>query len=79
MPLDRCCLESLARKGITDGFALATEGDGWTCHHCGGYLQINGGVWRAAYRCPRCGRVSFNPTDRQERYCGACQQFERLS
>lgn len=24
------------------------------------------------YVCPRCGRVSSNPNDERERYCGAC-------
>src|SRR5579862_2029356 len=25
--------------------------------------------------CPKCGRVSYNPTDILERYCGACHGF----
>ena len=28
------------------------------------------------YRCPRCGRTSYNPNDARERYCGACKSFE---
>jgi hypothetical protein len=28
------------------------------------------------YRCPRCGRVSYNLNDRLHRYCGACKSFE---
>lgn len=26
-------------------------------------------------RCPKCGRLSINPRDVQERYCGACHEF----
>ena len=77
-PMDRCCIESLALKGIADGFALTPEGGGWTCDQCGRYYQIAGGHWAAAYRCPRCAAVSFNPNDIRERYCGACHQFEHL-
>lgn len=29
-----------------------------------------------SYSCPRCGRTSYNPNDRRERYCGACHRFE---
>lgn len=25
--------------------------------------------------CPRCGRTSYNPTDIEERYCGACDLY----
>ena len=32
-------------------------------------------VTRAAFKCPRCGAVSFNPNDLRERYCGACDVF----
>jgi hypothetical protein len=28
------------------------------------------------YTCPRCGRVSHNPNDLANRYCGACHLFE---
>jgi ribosomal protein S27AE len=28
------------------------------------------------YRCPRCGAISFNPHDREQKYCGRCHQFE---
>jgi ribosomal protein S27AE len=28
------------------------------------------------YRCPRCGRVSYNRHDVAERYCGFCHLFE---
>lgn len=28
------------------------------------------------YRCPRCGRVSYNPNDARHRYCSACKRFE---
>jgi ribosomal protein S27AE len=28
------------------------------------------------YTCPRCGRVSYNPHDAEQRYCGACKSFE---
>jgi len=28
------------------------------------------------YRCSRCLRVSHNPNDAQQRYCGACHKFE---
>ena len=61
--MERCCIESLALKGLADGFALTPEGGGWTCDRCGQYYQIVRGQWTPAYRCPRCGRVSFNPTD----------------
>jgi hypothetical protein len=27
--------------------------------------------------CPRCGARSFHPTDRAERYCGACHRFHQ--
>lgn len=30
----------------------------------------------ATYTCPRCGRVSYNPHDLAQRYCGACHLFE---
>lgn len=30
---------------------------------------------RQGYKCPRCQRVSFNPKDAAERYCGACHTF----
>lgn len=29
-----------------------------------------------SYRCPRCGRVSYNPNDAKHGYCGACRTFE---
>jgi hypothetical protein len=25
--------------------------------------------------CPRCGRVSYHPTDIRQRYCGHCHEF----
>jgi hypothetical protein len=25
--------------------------------------------------CPKCGRTSYHPKDREERYCGACHVF----
>jgi hypothetical protein len=28
------------------------------------------------YRCPRCDRVSYQPKDAEERYCGWCKVFE---
>ncbi len=28
-----------------------------------------------AFTCPHCGRVSHNPTDIAQRYCGACHRF----
>lgn len=28
------------------------------------------------YLCGRCGRLSFNPVDAQERYCPSCRRFE---
>ncbi len=28
-----------------------------------------------SYRCPTCGRVSYNPSDLANLYCGACHQF----
>jgi ribosomal protein S27AE len=27
--------------------------------------------------CPRCGRTSYNPTDIDEGYCGACHDWTR--
>ena len=27
------------------------------------------------FTCPRCFRVSYNPNDIRERYCGACHQW----
>lgn len=27
------------------------------------------------FTCPRCGAVSYNPTDAAERYCGRCHVF----
>jgi ribosomal protein L37E len=29
-----------------------------------------------SYTCPRCGRVSYNPNDREHRYCSICKSFE---
>jgi predicted RNA-binding Zn-ribbon protein involved in translation (DUF1610 family) len=29
-----------------------------------------------AYTCPRCGMVSHNLKDAENRYCGACHRFE---
>lgn len=29
-----------------------------------------------SYTCPRCHRVSHNPEDERQRYCGACHRFE---
>ncbi len=29
----------------------------------------------SSFTCPRCGRVSFNPNDIRERYCGACRDW----
>lgn len=28
-----------------------------------------------SFTCPKCGRVSHNPNDAKERYCGACHEF----
>jgi hypothetical protein len=39
-------------------------------------LRCPEGCDDAAYTCPRCGAVSHHPKDVQERYCGACHQFE---
>ncbi len=30
---------------------------------------------RPGFKCPKCGRTSFNPTDRVEGYCGACREW----
>ncbi|MET0405272.1 MAG: hypothetical protein ABW123_22850 [Cystobacter sp.] len=30
---------------------------------------------RGAFECPRCKRVSHNPNDALNRYCGACHEF----
>lgn len=27
------------------------------------------------FTCPKCNRVSHNPNDARERYCGACNEF----
>jgi ribosomal protein S27AE len=27
------------------------------------------------FLCPRCDRISFNPNDQAQRYCGACHVF----
>ncbi len=27
------------------------------------------------FACPRCGKISHNPNDVRERYCGACHEF----
>jgi hypothetical protein len=40
--MERCCIESLALKGIADGFQLTPEGGEWTCDQCGRYYQIHG-------------------------------------
>lgn len=29
----------------------------------------------SSIQCPQCGRVSHNPTDAQQRYCGHCHQY----
>lgn len=34
---------------------------------------------RLAIRCHTCRRISFNPTDVYERYCGACHVFHEDS
>jgi len=51
-------------------------------HGIGYDLVIDESVGRLVLgiRCHTCGRVSFNPTDITERYCGACHVFheERL-
>lgn len=31
------------------------------------------------YMCPRCGCVSHNPNDIEQKYCGACHRFEETS
>lgn len=31
-----------------------------------------GGRGGDSFTCPHCGRTSYNPRDREERYCGAC-------
>lgn len=36
------------------------------------YTILSGGK---AIHCGTCGRISHNPTDVQQRYCGHCQQF----
>lgn len=73
--MDRCCIESLALKGIADGFAVTPEGGGYACDQCGRYYQIVRGQWTAALKCPQCGAVSFNPHDLTNRYCGRCHVF----
>ena len=30
---------------------------------------------KAAFKCPGCHRVSYNPNDVTHRYCGACHRF----
>jgi ribosomal protein S27AE len=42
-------------------------------------LDVDVVAWataRAGYTCPRCGAVSYNPHDIDQRYCGACHRFE---
>jgi hypothetical protein len=34
---------------------------------------------RGVFRCPRCGRVSHNPRDLAEGYCGACHAWTGLA
>lgn len=34
-----------------------------------------GGMQPATFTCPKCFRVSHNPNDARERYCGACHEF----
>jgi ribosomal protein S27AE len=68
--------ELLAANGYAD-----TKGNRQTVidavrHSFGGNVIITDGPIRLSYTCPRCGRVSFNPHDREQRYCGACHQFE---
>lgn len=39
-----------------------------TCTDCQAVLA-------EAFKCPRCGAVSFNPHDREHQYCGRCHAF----
>jgi hypothetical protein len=73
--MKRCCIESLALKGIADGFVLTPEGGDYTCDQCGRYYQIANGHWTPAFKCSRCGAVSYNINDIRERYCGRCHVF----
>lgn len=73
--MEQCCIESLALKGIADGFALTPEGGGYTCDRCRRYYQIVNGQWTPAFKCPHCDAVSFNPHDIAQWYCGQCHVF----
>lgn len=33
-------------------------------------------VQSAPYVCPRCGKASYHPEDKRQRYCGQCHRFE---
>jgi ribosomal protein S27AE len=35
-------------------------------------------VRRPHYRCPECGKISFNAHDIHARYCGRCHMFEEV-
>jgi hypothetical protein len=43
--------------------------------HALGRLRSCGGTGPPAFRCPRCGAVSYNPNDIRENYCGRCHVF----
>jgi hypothetical protein len=45
-----------------------------------GWILPDGIQWgpkedRPSFTCPRCGRMSYNPHDIVEQYCGACHAF----
>jgi hypothetical protein len=45
MMLPRCCIESLALKGLATFFELAVEGDEYECDRCGTVLVLKGDYW----------------------------------
>lgn len=65
-------LLALGFPGIVAAFLAQTDVAG---------LQTIAGSDRttpSTYVCPHCGAISHNPTDKAERYCGACHRFAEV-
>jgi hypothetical protein len=47
----------------------------WVAIARDGRLFLHPKEWYPSIECPKCRRISYNPHDIQQRYCGACHQY----
>src|SRR5262249_9613495 len=72
MPTPECCTFSLAHQALTSGFGLETEHR--ECDRCGRIYERRIADWKPiAFRCPKCGRLSYDRKNVEQAYCKECK------